>query len=195
MDGITNKDIASEWKDISVEAFRRAEKTDDIFRNKLILVGAATTAISGILLFAKPDLIGLAISTITPLLGTTLAHISAYKEEHFYRAFAKHALDERRNHLKSENQAHGDFPRIDEEEFIFRNSVSYNAPSTLSSLNDFRMAVIGMTAGTALTVVGCFSEGGLNLLNNGRNEDYETNQPSEFAPETSMRPVARPSFQ
>ena len=190
---ITNTTVADEWKDISVEAFRRSEKTEDTFRNKLILVGAATTAISGVLLYVKPDLIGLALSASTPLLGTILAHVSTYKEEHFYRAFAKHSLDKRRDVLLNDTQSYNDLPRIDEEEMLFRSSDDYKAPSTVTCLNHFRTAVIGMAAGTALTVVGCFSEGGLNLMQS-RNEEHEPSPVSESAPLTSLRPVARPQL-
>lgn len=189
---VTQDDIKKEWKDISIEAYRRAERTNDQFNKDLVQIGAAFTALSALLVYVKPDLTGIAIATGLPLFGALIAHIKNYKEEHLYKAFASHALDMR--DAECVEDTHKKLPRIDQELVLFQNSESYKNPSTLSCLSHFRTAIIGITAGTALTVVGGFSEKGYGVISPYRNEDEETSSEENSPPHSSLRPVPRPQI-
>ncbi len=171
---ITKSDLQKEWKDISGEAYARAEKTHDQFNKDLVLIGASFTALSALLVYVKPDLTGISIATLFPLTGALAAHIRNYKREHFYKAFASYALDMRDAEI-AEGQALK-LPRIDHKILKFKQSEIYSSPSTLTCLSHFRSAIIGVAAGTAMTIVGGFSEKGFDLSKYFRKEDGEATQ-------------------
>lgn len=190
---VTKIDLRDEWKDISEQAHSRAKKTHDQFNNDLVLIGGTFTALSALLVYVKPDLIGISIATLFPLTGALVAHIRNYKEEHFYKAFATHALDMRDRDVPDDELLK--LPRIDHEIISFRQSPDYKAPSTLSCLAHFRTAIIGAAAGTAMTIVGGFSENGYDVFHTFRKEETETSQASDGQEVVVTQPHPSPAPQ
>ncbi len=154
----TKSDIQKKWESISEEAYKRAEKTHDQFAKDLVLVGAGFTALTALMVNVKPDLVGVVIATTFPILGAITSHIRNHNKEHFYEAFASHALD-----MRDREFGEGEvvkFPRIDHAIEEFRRSGKYTPPTNLSIVRQYRSAVIGAAAGTAMIIAAGFSREG-----------------------------------
>lgn len=159
--GFTKLDIQKEWKSISEEAYKRADRTHDQFGKELVLIGAGFTALTALMVNVKPDLTGICIATAFPFLAATTAHYKNSNEEHFYKAFASHALDMRDKEIA--NNEILKLPRIDHEIINFKRSGLYKAPSNSQLFVQFRSAIIGVAAGTAMAIVVGFSRDGYNI--------------------------------
>lgn len=124
----------------------------------------------------KPDLIGITLAISFPILGAITAHFKNFSAEHFYQAFAAHALD-----MRDSEMADGDvikLPRIDRAMQEYKRSGEYMAATNLSIVRHYRSAVIGATAGTAMAIVAGFSSEGYDIFGTFRKEEDQTTQVS-----------------
>jgi hypothetical protein len=186
---LTKLDIQKEWKSISEEAYRRAEKTHDQFNRDLVMVGAGFTALTALMVNVKPDLTGIVIATAFPILGAITAHFRNLNEEHLYKAFAAHALDMRDREIGDDEVLK--LPRIDHGIKEYKKSGQYAPPTNLTILKHYRSAVIGATAGTAMAIVVGFSREGYDVFGNFRKEEDVTSQVSS---EQKVEDTVTPQF-
>lgn len=141
-----------------------------------MFVGAGFTALTALMVNVKPDLTGIVIATAFPILGAITAHFRNLHEEHFYKAFAAHALDMRDQEIANDEVLK--LPRIDHAIKEYRQSGQYTPPTNLTIMKHYRSAVIGATAGTAMAIVTAFSKEGYDVLGNFRKEEDTTSQVS-----------------
>jgi|GEM_PF-3301076 len=125
-----------------------------------------------------------------PIVLATVAHVKSARTQKFYEGLTSHCAKEYKNVLNDYNTAEKEWPIYDDVKQDFQDN-HYQRLSVVSALKSFRTAIIASVVGVGVTAYSQSDNvSNFSLFRDEKNE--ETNQGSEYAPSTSLRPVLRP---
>ncbi len=187
--------IADKWEQISKDALEKVEKAETKFNNRAIFIGGVSLILGNAIKSYEPTNVGWTIFAGGAMLSLLTAHRQAFQDEHFYKAFSKHALNEREKIYKGKGEILEISPTFDVEEHNFRET-QYTPPKPWKAYKTFRTAVIAAGVSSSLAVATAFNQNVKNCLFTCRQEDFQTevSEWSNLAPMVSPRPMPNPRY-
>lgn len=188
------KEIADSWEQISEKANSKSSEARDEFQKRALLVGGLAVISGSAITAFNGGIISQVIAVGSPLSLMAYASLDVRLKETFYDAMSTWALNKRDNIDLAADTKYNKKPRFDREEQNFQSQ--YKTPSAVKTYFNFRsMAIVGAVA-VAISAFNANQETDTVLFDRQRKEDNDndpvTMDGSEFAPQTSLRPVARP---
>ncbi len=188
----TQKDIADQWQKISDDAIKKANECQTDFRADAVYVGGMTVIGGSVISALNGGTISSLFLAFSAVSGVLYSHVKHTIKKDYYNAFSSHALDQKDNiELIADSMDMRTLPRFDKENKKFANQ--YKKSNALKAIFHFRAGFIGAVIGGAVLAYTLPSENN-KVTTVTRPEDLEPEsiQGSEYAPKTSLRPVARP---